>query len=68
MRLAESHGVARQDFLRNYQGSGSICVGSTAPDRRQELNRAHPLQIPAHRIIRALGCLRLFQKDRSAAP
>jgi hypothetical protein len=42
MRLAESHGVARQDFLRNYQGSGSICVGSTAPDRRPGPHHPHP--------------------------
>ena len=28
--LAESHGVVREDFLRNYQGSDSICTGSTA--------------------------------------
>ena len=30
MRLAESHGVSREDFLRNYQAPNSIRTGSTA--------------------------------------
>ena len=29
MRLSESHGVSREDFLKNYQGSSSTRAGST---------------------------------------